>query len=70
MHKRNIIIRIIAIILCAIMILGIVAVALNVFAADTVPSTGSSNTYIWFIVAGCAAIAAIIVLAATQKKSK
>lgn len=69
-NKRKLIIRIIAIILCAIMVLGVVTVALNAFAAETVPTTGSSKNFIWFIVAGCAALAAIIVLAVTQKKNK
>jgi hypothetical protein len=61
MKGRNIFVRIVAIILCAVMILSVVTAALYAFAAEaTVPSpeTGSANMT-WVVVAVVAAIAVI-----------
>ena len=73
MKKQNLVTRVIAIILCALMVLSIGAIALTrvfAFEAGAVsPDTGSSNTWIIFAVAGGAAlIAAIAAIATTKKK--
>ena len=54
MKKRNLFVRIMAIVLCAIMVLGVVAVAFTAFAAEptaqtAVVETGSPNNT-WVIV--------------------
>lgn len=63
MRGRNIFVRVVAIILCAIMILGVVTVAFYAFAADAAvmspsPDTGS-EPMVWVIVAVVAAVAVI-----------
>ncbi len=62
MKKNNLIVRIVAIILCAIMILGVATAAFSAFAAspDSVaaPNTGS-QPMVWVIVAVVAAVAVI-----------
>ncbi len=62
MKNRSLFVRIVAILLCAIMILGVATAALTAFAADTqtvaAPNTGS-QPMIWVIVAVVAAIAVI-----------
>ena len=75
MHKRNLFVRITAIVLCAIMILGVFTVALYAFAADPTAQaaaveTGSPNNT-WVVVAVVAAIlviAACIVVPRVSKK--
>ena len=62
MKGRNLFIRITALVLCAIMIIGVVTVAFYAFAAEptaAVPDTGSENMT-WVIVAVVAAVAVII----------
>lgn len=63
MKGRNIFIRIMALILCAVMILGVVTAALYAFAAEPTavasPETGSADMT-WVIVAVVAAVAVII----------
>lgn len=64
MKKRNLFIRITAIVLCAIMFLSVFAVALNAFAAEATATavaaeTGSPDNT-WIIVA---VVAAILVVA-------
>ena len=73
--KRNLIIRIVAIILCAIMVLSVVTVAITAFAADTAvltasPETGTNDIYIWVIAAVGVAIVAIAVCVLLPKKKK
>ncbi len=60
MKGRNLFVRIVAIVLCAVMILSVVTAALYAFAAESVPSpeTGSANMT-WVIVAAVAAVAVI-----------
>ena len=61
MNKRNVFIRIIEIILCVIMVLGVATAAITAFAADGVtpaPDTGS-QPMVWVIIAVVAAIAVI-----------
>lgn len=60
MKGRNIFVRIVAIVLCAVMILSVVTAALYAFAAETVPSpeTGSADMT-WVIVAVVAAVAIV-----------
>lgn len=65
MKKRNLFVRIMAILLCAIMLLGVVAVAFTAFASEptataTAVETGSADNT-WVIVA---VVAAILVVAA------
>ncbi len=65
MNKRNLFVRITAIVLCAIMILSVVTVALYAFAAEPTATavaaeTGSADNT-WIIVA---VVAAILVVAA------
>ena len=65
MQKRNLFVRIMAIVLCVIMLLGVVAVAFTAFAAEpsaTVAAvdTGSADNT-WIIIA---VVAAILVVAA------
>lgn len=75
MHKRNLFIRITAIVLCAIMILSVVTAALYVFAAEPTATavaaeTGSADNT-WVIIAVVAAVlvvAACIVVPRLSKK--
>ncbi|MBQ2848287.1 MAG: hypothetical protein IJE74_08545 [Clostridia bacterium] len=70
--KRNIVVRIVAIILCVIMILGVATAALTAFAADAgvpAPDTGS-QPMVWVIIAVVAAVAVIagcIIIPKTKK---
>ncbi len=62
MNKRNLFVRITAIVLCALMVLSVVTVALYAFAAEPTvasPDTGSESM-VWVIVAAVAAVAVII----------
>ena len=61
MNKRNLFIRIVAILLCAIMVLGVGTAALTAFAAGPdafAPDTGS-QPMVWVIIAVVAAVAVI-----------
>lgn len=74
MNKRNLFVRITAIVLCALMVLSIVTVALYAFAAEPVaavasPETGSESM-IWVIVSAVAAVAVIIGCLAMPKMKK
>lgn len=74
MKKRNIFVRITAIILCAIMVLGIFSAAIYAFAADasavSSPATGSpDNTWLILVaVVAILAIAACVILPRMKKK--
>lgn len=65
MHKRNLFVRITAIVLCAIMVLGVVTAALYAFAAEPAAQAANVDTgspdNTWVIVA---VVAAILVVAA------
>lgn len=74
MKKRNLFVRITAIILCAIMVLGVFSAAIYAFAADASavpsPETGSpDNTWLILIaVLAILAIAACVILPRMKKK--
>lgn len=75
MNKRNLFVRITAIVLCAIMILSVVTAALYAFAADATaqaaPASTGSPDNTWVIVAIVAAIlvvAACVVIPMINKK--
>lgn len=72
--KRNLIIRIVAIILCAVMVLSVVTVAITAFAADAAvamsPETGSGNTTIWIVGAVAVALLAIVACIVLPKMKK
>ena len=58
MKGRNLFVRIVAIVLCAVMILSVVTAALYAFAAEPSPETGSANMT-WVVVAAVSAVAVI-----------
>lgn len=75
MNKRNIIVRIVAIALCALMILSVVAVALNAFAVDTSAAvlsaeTGSTDAAKWVVLAIAVALIAMICCIVLPKLKK
>ncbi len=74
MKKRSLIVRIIAIILCALMILGVVTAAISAFSYDasavSLPETGSNPNAIWVAVAGIAAALAAAICVVSAKKAK
>lgn len=75
MKNRSVIVRIVALVLCAVMVIGVVTAAISVFAADasmlTAPSpdTGSKNQ-IWVITAAVVAVAVIAVCLLLPKFTK
>jgi hypothetical protein len=73
MKGRNLFVRIVAIILCAVMILSVVTAALYAFAAEpsavSSPATGSANMT-WVIVAVVAAVAVIACCLVIPKAKK
>ncbi len=74
MNKRNLFVRITAIILCALMVLSIVTVALYAFAAEPVatvasPETGSESM-VWVIISAVAAVAVIVGCLVVPKMKK
>jgi len=74
MKGRNIFVRVIALILCAVMVMGVVTAALYAFAAETEavtisPDTGSQSM-IWVIIAVVAAVAVIACCLAMPKFKK
>lgn len=72
MKNRKLIIRIIAIFLCALMILSVVTILLNVLAAGPgeVVETGSNPHIIWFGVAACVGVAVAAACIVTSKSKK
>lgn len=74
MNKRNLFVRIVAIVLCALMVLSVVTVALYAFAAEptsvaALPETGSESMT-WVIIAAVAAIAVIVGCLVVPKMKK
>lgn len=73
MKKRNLFIRITAIILCAVMVLGVFTAALYAFAADAsaapLPDTGSPDNT-WLILIAVLAILAIVACVVIPKMKK
>ena len=75
MQKRSLFVRITAIVLCAIMVLGVVTAALYAFAADDAvlfaapAQTGSPNNT-WVIIAVVVALAVIVGCAFIPKMKK
>ena len=75
MQKRNLFVRITAIVLCAIMLLGVVAAAFYAFAADDAvlfaapAQTGSPNNT-WVIIAVVVALAVVVGCAFIPKMKK
>ena len=75
MQKRSLFVRITAIVLCAIMVLGVVTAALYAFAADDAvlfaapAQTGSPNTT-WVIIAVVGALAVVVGCAFIPKMKK
>lgn len=60
MKRHNLFVRIVAILLCAVMLLGVVTAAISAFAADVnVPQTGSADMTVVII----AAVVAVAVIA-------
>lgn len=75
MKKRSMIVRVVAIVLCALMVLGIVAGAITAFAAEpsaVLPATGSTSQKVPVILGICGAVlvVACIVLPRLVKKPK
>ena len=76
MKKRGLAKRIVAIFLCALMVLSVFAVALTrVFAADEnisteVANTGSSSIWIVLVAVIAVAVITIVALTITSKKKK
>ena len=60
MKRHNLFVRIVAILLCAVMLLGVVTAAISAFATDVnVPETGSSDmTFV--IIAAVVAVGVIV----------
>ena len=71
-NKRTLIIRIVAIVLAALMILSVGAVLIQTFAVDGVPVTGSGahSKVPIFILVGAIVVIAALVLVPTIKKKK
>lgn len=75
MQKRSLFVRITAIVLCAIMVLGVVTAALYAFAADDAvlfaapAQTGSPNNT-WVIIAVVVALAVVVGCAFIPKMKK
>ncbi|MBR4728591.1 MAG: hypothetical protein IK080_11955 [Clostridia bacterium] len=71
-NKRALIIRIVAIVLCALLVLGIVTAALSAFAAGPAPVTGSRDMKepIFLAVAAAVLLAACILVPKIAKKKE
>ncbi len=72
MQKRNLFVRITAIVLCAIMVLGVVTAAIYAFAAEEVAApaqTGSPNNT-WVIAAIVVAVLVLVGCAVIPKIKK
>lgn len=74
MKNRNIFVRIVAIVLCAIMVLGVATAAITAFAAEETMLAASPNTgspqMVWVVVAVVAAVAVIACCLVIPKISK
>lgn len=74
MKNRNLFIRIVAIVLCALMILGVLTCVISIYAAEPAASaaTGSNTHMIWVILAGilAVAVAAACILTSRGKSEK
>ncbi len=71
MQKRNLFVRITAIVLCAIMVLGVVTAALYAFAADAAaPANTGSPDNTWVIIAVVAALFVVVACAVVPKLNK
>ncbi len=75
MNKRNLFVRITAIVLCGIMLLGVVATAFYAFAAEeavlfTAPAQTGSPNNTWVIFAVVVALAVVIGCAVIPKMKK
>ena len=73
MKKKSLIVRIIAIVMCALLLLGVISAAISAFGYDvnsTLPATGSSSKTVWIAVIGLVAvvIAAACVIISKKKK--
>ena len=72
MKDRSLFVRIVAIILCALMVGGALTAAISAFAADVnlaaSPDTGSRN--VWVIVAAVVAVAVIVLCLLLPKFTK
>lgn len=73
MKDRSLFVRIVAIILCALMVGGALTAAISAFAADVnlaaSPDTGSRNN-VWVIVAAVVAVAVIVLCLLLPKFTK
>ena len=71
-NKRTLIVRIVAIVLAALMVLSLGAVLIQTFAADGVPVTGSGahSKLPIFILIGAVALVAVCVIVPTLTKKK
>lgn len=75
MNKRNLFVRIVAIVLCAIMVLSVATAAISAFALEpetaayALPNTGSQSMT-WVIVAVVAALAVIVACLVIPKMKK
>ena len=75
MQKRNLFVRITAIVLCAIMVLGVVTAAFYAFAADdsvlfAAPAQTGSPNNTWVIIAVVVALAVVVGCAFIPKMKK
>lgn len=70
MKRKNLVVRIVAIILCVLMVLSVGAVLFQTLAADTIPVTGSSprSKLPIFILVGAVVLIAVLVVVPTLKK--
>ncbi|MBQ7546952.1 MAG: hypothetical protein IJT41_08305 [Clostridia bacterium] len=71
-NKRTLIVRIVAIVLAALMVLSLGAVLIQTFAVDGVPITGSGahSKLPIFILIGAVALVAVCVIVPTLTKKK
>ena len=71
MQKRNLFVRITAIVLCGIMLLGVVTAALYAFAADgSAPAATGSPNNTWAIIAVVVAVLVVVACIVVPKISK
>ena len=71
-NKRTLIVRIVAIVLCALLVLGIVTAALYAFAAGSAPVTGSRDMKqpILLAVIAAALLAACVIVPKLARKKE
>lgn len=73
MQKRTLLVRIVAIILCALILLGAFTAAITAFAAETIEptaNTGSNPKLVWIAVAAIVAVVVAVVCIVTSRKDK